>query len=382
MISVSFFVNKAKRDKQGMVPINAKIYRSEDDKSMLYTKVRVKECDWDGYKVLETEPQHKVYNTLLGKIKSDILLQYMNHMEESASSIKEYYLNTFKVKYTIGDLFREYMEMRLADPAMKNKDTRRTYVTHQRAVTNYLKATQLYSYDANIFAFQQGRILYQKILNDAKSVIYSNKLMRKLRAALDWGIGERKTDTNMLTGFELKSLPKKRLSSTDFLTVEEIARLISAEAPPRYDTAKVLATRQLFTGMAYADAISFTPDKVSTFEDKKVLIGKRIKTDEEYIVPLDMVAQAVCNAHSWKTKKLSNCTYNEHLKVLAAFAGIKKNVTTHMLRRSFAQNTLNSGVSEEVVAKMMGHVDTRMLRFYATVSQFRVLNEYNDRMAA
>lgn len=379
MLSVSFFINNAKKDKHGKVPVTAKVYRSEQDKATIYTKVRVSPKHWDGFKVLDGEVFSAEYNALLERMKADILLQCATHVQESAGTIKQFYLDSFKIKCSIGDLLKTWFNYMIG--SMSNKETIRTYHTHQRVLNTYLKSTQLYTHDASKFAYQEGRIIYQKVLKDGKSVIYANKLMRKVRAAIEWGVGERKTDSNMFEGFKLKSIPKNRLTSRDYLSLEEIARLISCDAPARYTTAKVLATRQLFTGMAYADAMAFTPDKVTTWNDKKVLIGNRIKTNEEYIVPLDMVASAVCEGHGWKTKKLSNCTYNEHLKVLAAYAGISKNVTTHMLRRSFAQNMRDSGVSDEVVAKMLGHVDTRMLKFYSVVSQYRVTTEY-DRLAA
>jgi integrase len=61
-------------------------------------------------------------------------------------------------------------------------------------------------------------------------------------------------------------------------------------------------------------------------------------------------------------------TFDEYLKEIAALCGINKRVSTHTARYTFATTvTLTNRVSIDVVAKMMGHTNTRMTSHYAKV---------------
>lgn len=57
----------------------------------------------------------------------------------------------------------------------------------------------------------------------------------------------------------------------------------------------------------------------------------------------------------------------DYFKLAAKDAGIQKNVTVHMLRRSFVSNAHSKGYSLEQIAKMTGHKDIDTLREYYTV---------------
>ena len=59
---------------------------------------------------------------------------------------------------------------------------------------------------------------------------------------------------------------------------------------------------------------------------------------------------------------MSNQKYNDRLKILAMLAGIKKPVSSHWARHTGATLLLNSGVSIEIVAKILGHSSTKITR--------------------
>ncbi len=51
---------------------------------------------------------------------------------------------------------------------------------------------------------------------------------------------------------------------------------------------------------------------------------------------------------------------NAYLKELADICGIKKTLTTHVARHTFATFALANGVSIESVAKMLGHTNVQI----------------------
>ncbi|MGN7516163.1 MAG: tyrosine-type recombinase/integrase, partial [Allomuricauda sp.] len=71
----------------------------------------------------------------------------------------------------------------------------------------------------------------------------------------------------------------------------------------------------------------------------------------------------------WKVHRiLTNEKINLYLKEIADAVGIKKNLTFHMARHTFATTvTLSNGVPIETVSKMLGHTKLATTQIYARV---------------
>ena len=65
---------------------------------------------------------------------------------------------------------------------------------------------------------------------------------------------------------------------------------------------------------------------------------------------------------------ISNEKVNLYLKEIAIVIGIKKNLTFHMARHTFATTvTLSNGVPIETVSKLLGHTKVATTQIYARV---------------
>ena len=70
---------------------------------------------------------------------------------------------------------------------------------------------------------------------------------------------------------------------------------------------------------------------------------------------------------------LTNQKMNAYLKEIADLSGIKKHLTTHLARHTFATTvTLSNGVSIESVSKMLGHKSLRTTQHYAKILNRKV----------
>lgn len=70
---------------------------------------------------------------------------------------------------------------------------------------------------------------------------------------------------------------------------------------------------------------------------------------------------------------LSNQKMNSYLKEIADVCGIKKELTYHIARHTFATSvTLANGVSIESVSKMLGHKNIRTTQHYAKILDAKV----------
>ena len=69
----------------------------------------------------------------------------------------------------------------------------------------------------------------------------------------------------------------------------------------------------------------------------------------------------------------SNQKLNAYLKEIADICGIKKVISTHMARHTFATTvTLNNDIPIESVSKMLGHSTIKMTQHYAKLSDKKV----------
>lgn len=75
---------------------------------------------------------------------------------------------------------------------------------------------------------------------------------------------------------------------------------------------------------------------------------------------------------------INNSKTNAYLKEIADLCGIKKNLTFHMARHTFATTvTLSNGVPMETVSNMLGHTKITTIQIYAKVLENKVSDDMN-----
>lgn len=148
----------------------------------------------------------------------------------------------------------------------------------------------------------------------------------------------------------------KCLSPTEFLKIRQAE--LSTESLQRV---RDLFVFQTYTCMAYADLVKFDCKKIQEVKGMKVYIGKRIKTNEPFTIPLLSPALSILKKYRNKLPLISNVKYNEYLKVVAQAAGIDKSITSHWARHTGATLLLNDGdVPMDIVQHILGHSSIRM----------------------
>ncbi|MCJ7450022.1 MAG: site-specific integrase [Bacteroidales bacterium] len=137
----------------------------------------------------------------------------------------------------------------------------------------------------------------------------------------------------------------------------------------------------IYTGLAYAEAESLTPENVTRGMDGELWLNiHRKKTKKEYQVQLLPRALEILNKYKdhpscvKKGKCLpvpSNVKYNAYLKEIGDIAGIPKNkpLVTHLARKTFATTVaLSNGMNIGVLSKILGHNSIKVtLDSYGTI---------------
>ncbi|RLG49074.1 MAG: hypothetical protein DRO00_10445 [Thermoproteota archaeon] len=72
----------------------------------------------------------------------------------------------------------------------------------------------------------------------------------------------------------------------------------------------------------------------------------------------------------------SYMTLSKMIKKIAKLAGIKRNVTPHLIRHSFATHLLEAGADLRVIQELLGHTTLRSTQIYTHVSRKHLKTEY------
>jgi site-specific recombinase XerD len=176
----------------------------------------------------------------------------------------------------------------------------------------------------------------------------------------------------------------------EILNMNELNSLSTVYLPnKRLDEVRDVYVFSCYTGFAYIDTANLTPDNIVIGMDgNKWANTQRQKTGVPELVPLLPPALEIiekykkhpyCLAKNKLLPILSNQKYNKNLKEIAKFARIKKNLTTHIARHTFATTILlDNDVPLETTSKLLGHNSIRSTQIYAKVTMKKLSNNMND----
>ena len=164
-----------------------------------------------------------------------------------------------------------------------------------------------------------------------------------------------------------------------FLTDEELQRLMQKEFDiPRLDTVRDLFVFSCFCGLAYIDMSRLTSENIVTLDGRQWIMISRQKTNVPSTIPLLDIPLLIIDKYKGKTKGdhilpvLSNQKINSYLKEIADLCGIRKRLSYHLARHTFATMSLSRGVPIESVSRMLGHTNIRTTQIYARITNKKI----------
>lgn len=170
-----------------------------------------------------------------------------------------------------------------------------------------------------------------------------------------------------------QSTPRKYLTEDEIAAVEQANIKVG-----RVEKVRDLFLFQCYTGFSYSELASFDFGKAVNRNGKYIIHSTRQKTGEPFYVVLLSPAVAILEKYSFKLPVISNQQYNLALKALADFAGLDKNLTSHMGRHTFAVFALSHGVRIEHVSKMLGHTNIKTTQIYAKVLDAELEKDFDN----
>lgn len=387
MLSLLFYLRKHKKDRVGRSMIYIRI-TIDGKRAEISTGRKVHANDWDAAygKVLGFSQDVRLLNSHLSKMRND-LYQHAEKLraqdkELTAMALKDAYLGLDNPSKMLLEIFQEHNDQ---VDSLVGKDfaegTAERYRTAKSHLSEYIqnehKRKDIPVHHVN-HAFISGFEYYLKTKRKCShntAIKYVVNFKKIIRIAYANGWINRDPFANW----------KARLKTVEreFLTEEELQRLMHHPfSNERLDHVRDCFVFCCFTGLAYADVKKLTHDDFAIGIDGDLWINtKRTKTKTKSNIPVLPTALMILEKYEHSpllTNKnvlpvLTNQKMNAYLKEIADLSGIKKHLTTHLARHTFATTvTLANGVSIESVSKMLGHKSLRTTQHYAKILNRKV----------
>ena len=168
----------------------------------------------------------------------------------------------------------------------------------------------------------------------------------------------------------------------DFFSKGELEKIIGFQS----SRMALVKTRDIFvfacyTGLSWIDVKNLSKDNiVRGIDGGKWIYTAREKTDTPVKIPILPKAQEILDQYTVKMKHsdlllpvFSNQKTNKYLKEIAKALKIKKKLTFHVARHTFATTvTLSNGVPIETVSKLLGHKKLSTTQIYARVVEQKI----------
>ena len=159
-------------------------------------------------------------------------------------------------------------------------------------------------------------------------------------------------------------------SRREYLTIEELNKL--AATPCEYPMLKKAAFFSALTGLRHSDIRKMTWKELSVEGDHYRINFTQRKTGGVEYMPISAQAYLICGDPAEPDRLVFEglqdpSWINRPVKKWIEAAGIKKHITFHCFRHSYATNQLTEGTDLYTVSKMLGHTNIRTTQIYAKV---------------
>lgn len=388
---LSFFLFKSRINKKGLSPIYLRI-TIDGKRETIATGVFIDANYWDETKGIITENtplainQNHLLNSLKGKI-TGIYTELLNTGVEITTSAITKRLNAKSTEnITLLGATRQhnaYVKKRIGQ-----ETTQATYVKYETLRTKlegYI-AKEYSRKDPLLSELTPKFIVHFELYLKTHEKIGHNtaiKYIQFLKRIINYSIANEWLKTNPFNSYRCKF----KVVSREYLNIEEINIIQSKEISiKRLSEIRDIFIFSCYTGLAYADVKKLVIEEIVLGVDKNLWIQTfRSKTKTRVPVPLLPQALAIIQSYQeWRKEAHTNRAFpvpsnqkvNSYLKEIADLCGIKKKLTFHIARHSFATSvTLSNGVPIETVSKLLGHTNIKTTQHYAKVLDKKIADD-------
>ena len=383
-LQISFYLRANYFNKLGESPINIRVFLNGEKRYFGSTGFFINKEMWDNDadRVIGRTPTARTINMGLNEIELKILDIARSREGDSGFNVEKLYsIYAGKVK-TISNFIEFYedfisgVEQQIGHG--KSAATVQKYKATKKHFLNFLKIKYGWT-SVSAFDMTPALISDFDIYLRTTGGMQGNSATKTLKSLKTVTIQAQKVgfldhDPFINLRFHLKPVDR------GFLTEEEIEVLMSKRfGVKRLEHVRDIFVFSCFTGLAYIDVSNLTDENIVTIGGTDWIMTKRQKTSITENVPILDVAREIINKYHSSADRngrllpiLSNQKMNAYLKEIADLCGIKKRLSYHMARHTYATLLLSKGVPMETVSKLLGHTNIKTTQIYARITNKKI----------
>lgn len=390
--------NKARSDQT--FPIMLQIIKDGKTK-VISTGINCLENEWDGAQLRRSHTNYQKRNLILSNIKNKAL----KIIDDFVTDEIDFTLLDFERKFngekansktTVYEHFQEKIELMNLSGRTGNA---RSYRDTCNSFFNFHSDKQLGFRNLNVTLLEKYEAHLRSRNNQDSGIAFR---MRSLRAIYNSAIrnGIVKQEYYPFDKYKISKLKGKGLKRA--LSREEIKKILDvdlANRPDLIDAKNYFIFSYFARGINFVDMMklkkeSIQDDNIEYIRSKtkgrfviKIMPPVQIvldyylsqKSTTDYLFPIllknDLTAIQIENR---KHKTLSK--FNKDLKTLAILAEVEKNVTSYVIRHSFATNMKQLGVATDLISQSMGHANLDITNSYLKEFENNVIDDANQKL--
>lgn len=271
---------------------------------------------------------------------------------------------------------------------------------------NYLKYERAYS-DNTVGAYMNDLNKYEEFLK--KDILESDtedleRYLKYIKNLESTTVAHKITSIKSYFNYNIKrgivsvnpadkvSRPKLTKHLPEYLTEEEVGKLLDVEVKSPYDYRNKTILELLYSsGIRISELVNI---KTSNYDSEECLIRIMGKGSKERIVPLGDYAINIMNDYMNNYRPLINKKHTDYvfvnnrgdkisrqfifkvIKKEALKKGIKKDISPHTLRHTFATHLLKNGADLRIIQELLGHENISTTQIYTHVTNNKLKSDY------
>jgi len=331
----------------------------------------------------------KQLNSYLEQVRSKLVVHYrkldLEDVNITAAVVKNSYLGLRATEktMTLNELMETHNEMMqkvLERGTIKNYYTTAMYA--QRYLSNKYLSGDVLLKDLNFQFITEFEFYIRNNPLKAGDPCTNNGTMKhleRLKKMVAWAEANEWMDKNPFAAYKLKL----KRNEMDFLQESELSTIETCNLEdPAVQRIRDLFVFSCYTGLAYIDLTRLKPSNIVMTDGARWLRFSRKKTAIIVSIPLlkpaynimdRFTSDKAANTRETLFPRVTNQEMNKYLKVIGELCEIKKELTFHLARHTFATTvTLLNGVPIETISKLLGHTKLSTTMVYAHVMQSKV----------
>lgn len=393
-------IRKNKLRGDGTYPIMLQIIK--DGKTKLFsTSINCLESEWEGEQLKKNHLNYQKRNLILSNFKNKALKIIDDFVSDDVEFTLVDFANKFKggisnQKVTVYNYFQERINLMGISGRTGNA---RSYRDTCNSFFSYHNDKQLSFRNFNVSLMEKYEAYLRSRNNQDSGIAFR---MRTLRAIFNSAISNdiAKKEYYPFDKYKISKLKGKGIKRA--LSREDVKRILDVDISERPD---LINTKNYFIFSYFTRGVNF----VDLMKLKKENIqGENItyirsKTKGRFVVKILPPVQDVLNYYlendndtsyifpillknhltpiqieNRKHKALSR--FNKELKELAKLANVDKNVTSYVIRHSFATNLKQLGVATDLISTSMGHANLDITNAYLKEFENEVIDNANEKL--